>query len=211
MTRPVLRTGLYAITDSRLTRDLPVEIAVEHALRGGACVIQYREKVADSDVRERVAARLAGVCRARGVPLIINDDIELAARCGAAGVHLGGSDSPVELARERLGDDAIVGASCYNSLERARAAVAAGADYVAFGRFYPSRSKPAAVAADPGLLTRAQQELGVPLVAIGGITPANGAALLAAGADLLAAIEGVFGAGNIAAAARAYTELFDPR
>lgn len=202
--------GLYAITDTGLSGDLAVEDAVKQAILGGARMIQYREKHLRGAELEATAARLAILCRRHGVPLIINDDIGLAARCGASGVHLGRDDSPPQAAREQLGDEAIIGVSCYDSLARATGAVAAGADYVAFGRFYPSRSKPQAVPADPSLLTRARAELEVPVVAIGGITPANGAALLAAGANLLAAIEGVFGQPDIEAAARGYADLFEP-
>jgi thiamine-phosphate pyrophosphorylase len=208
VTHALPQQGLYAITDSGLTGAVPLETAVEQAIRGGARAIQYRDKQADRHALETTARRLAGLCRSHGIPLIINDDIDLAARCGAAGVHLGRSDSALPEARRRLGPDAIIGISCYNDLERAQAAVAGGADYVAFGRFFPSRSKPDAVSAEPGLLSEARARLDVPLVAIGGITPDNGATLLAAGADLLAAIEGVFGQPDIEAAARRYTALF---
>ena len=203
-------SGLYAITDTGLLDNMAVDDAVEKAILGGARMIQYREKNLRGAALEAAAARLATLCRHHGVPLIINDDIDLAVRCGASGVHLGREDSPLPAAREQLGDEAIIGISCYDSLARASEAVAAGADYVAFGRFYPSRSKPQAVPADPSLLTRARASLDVPVVAIGGITPANGAALLAAGAGLLAAIEGVFGQPDIVAAARAYADLFEP-
>ena len=165
-------------------------------------MIQYRNKgpAASADIDEVVS--LAALCRRQGIPLIVNDDVELAATVGAAGVHLGRDDASPQTARVRLGADAIIGVSCYNDLQRARQARQAGADYVAFGRFYPSRSKPEAVPADPGLLTRAATELAIPAVAIGGITPANGPALLAAGASLLAAIHGVFGQPDIEAAAQ---------
>ncbi|MGB5260522.1 MAG: thiamine phosphate synthase [Gammaproteobacteria bacterium] len=208
MTQALLQQGLYAITDSTLTGTIPLEAAVEQAIRGGARVIQYRDKQSDRSTRETTARRLAGLCSSHHIPLIINDDVGLAARCGAAGVHLGRTDSSLLEARRQLGPDAIIGISCYNNLERAQAAVAGGADYVAFGRFFPSRSKPDAVSADPDLLSEARDLLEVPLVAIGGITPDNGAALLAAGADLLAAIEGVFGQPDIEAAARRYATLF---
>ena len=210
MRPPRLQPGLYAITDSDLTGDIPLETAVEQAIRGGARVIQYRDKQTDRSMRVSTAMRLANVCRSHGIPLIINDDVDLAARCHAAGVHLGRADSPMLAARQRLGPDAIIGISCYNSLERAQVAAAGGANYVAFGRFFPSQSKPDAVSADPALLSQARELLEVPLVAIGGITPDNGAALLDAGADLLAAIEGVFGQPDIEAAARQYAELFKP-
>ena len=200
--------GLYAITDSGLLRGVSLETAVEQAIRGGARVIQYREKQLSGAETAEMACSLASLCRRHGVPLIINDDVELAAGSGASGVHLGGGDCPPDAAREQLGNDAIIGISCYDSLERARTAIAGGADYVAFGRFFPSHSKPEAVSADIPLLTRARHAFDVPLVAIGGITPANGADLLRAGADLLAVIHGVFGQDDIEAAARRYADLF---
>ncbi|HSG11736.1 MAG TPA: thiamine phosphate synthase [Gammaproteobacteria bacterium] len=209
MSKRILQGGLYAITDSRLLHGISMESAVEQAIRGGARVIQYREKHLSGTALEQTAGKLAELCQRHNVPLIINDDVALAARCGADGVHLGKSDSPVREARRQLGTGKIIGVSCYNSLDRAQAAVAGGADYVAFGRFFPSHSKPDAVAAEAALLTAARHALDVPLVAIGGITPANGAALLAAGADLLAAIEGVFGQADIEAAARSYADIFE--
>ena len=211
MSAPSLPRGLYAITDSRLIPPGELEQRVSLAIAGGATVIQYRAKgsAAAADIDE--VAAVARLCRQHGVPLIVNDDVELAAAVGAAGVHLGRDDASLHMARARLGTEAIIGISCYNDLQRARQAVQAGADYVAFGRFYPSRSKPEAVLAEPALLTRASRELAIPLVAIGGITPANGQALLAAGASLLAAIHGVFGQPDIAAAARCYAALFQDK
>jgi thiamine-phosphate pyrophosphorylase len=154
------------------------------------------------------ARALVELCRRYGVPLIVNDDLELAAEAGADGLHLGQNDADLTVARARLGASAIIGISCCNSLEYARQAVLAGADYLAFGRFFPSSSKPQAVQASIELLRQARREFSLPLVAIGGITPANGGDLLAAGADFLAVIYGLFGQPDIGAAARAYTRLF---
>ena len=208
MTAPSLPRGLYAITDNQLIPPGELTRRVTLAIAGGAVVIQYRDKssatVADIDE----VTSMATLCRQLCVPLIVNDDVELTAAIGATGVHLGQDDISLLAARARLGAEAIIGISCYNDLERARQAVQAGADYVAFGRFYASRSKPAAVLAEPALLTQACRELARPVVAIGGITPANGQTLLAAGADLLAAIHGVFGQPDIEAAARRYATLF---
>jgi len=208
MEHPMPCCGLYAITDSRLIPAGCVVEQVSQAIDGGAVLIQYREKTLPREERIREARALAALCRERAVPLIINDDIELAAACGAAGVHLGRDDAPLDHARRRLGPGAIIGVSCYNRLDSARAAAGMGASYVAFGRFFPSNSKPEAVAASPSLLTRARRELRLPIVAIGGITPENGAALVQAGADLLAVIHGVFGQPDIRAAAGAYAALF---
>lgn len=208
MSTRILQGGLYAITDSRLLSGISMETAVEQAIRGGARIIQYREKHLHGQALDDTAGNLADLCKRCGVPLIINDDIELAMRSNAAGVHLGKNDRPLAQARAQLGPDAIIGVSCYNSVERALEAAAAGADYVAFGRFFPSGSKPDASHAEPGILTRAREVLTIPLVAIGGITPDNGAPLVEAGADLLAAIDGVFGQPDIESAARRYTALF---
>lgn len=203
--------GLYAITDAALLPDTRLADAVAEAIAGGAVLIQFRDKGDDGERRTRLAGAVLEVCRGAGVPLLINDDVALALRVGADGVHLGRDDAALAPARERLGAEAIIGISCYNDLERARRASREGADYVAFGRFFPSRTKPRAVPAAPALLRSARTELDRPLVAIGGITPENGRPLIEAGADLLAAIHGVFGAGDVRAAAAAYAALFAPR
>ena len=197
--------GLYAITDGP-RGDLLV--AAEAALAGGARVLQYRDKSRDHARRHTEAVALQALCQAHGVPLIINDDIALAAAVGAAGVHLGEQDADIAAARARLGPDAIIGASCYDSLPRARQLAAAGADYLAFGAFFSSPTKPHARRA-PAALLREAALLGLPRVAIGGITPDNGGALIDAGADLLAVISGVFGAADVHGAARRYADLFE--
>ena len=196
--------GLYAITDGPRA-DLIDACAA--AMEGGAAVLQYRDKSSDRARRHDEASALAALCARHRVPLIINDDVDLAAVIGAAGVHLGEDDADIAAARSRLGSGAIIGVSCYDSLERARDLAAAGADYLAFGAFFPSPTKPQARRATPDLL-RAARAFGKPLVAIGGITPDNASSLIAAGADFVAAIFGVFGQDNIFAAARRYAELF---
>ena len=205
--RPAIH-GLYAIADSGYLDAETFVPAVRAALAGGARVIQYRDKKDDAATRERLARELNALCRAHDVPLLVNDDVALAAVVGAAGVHIGRDDPDLAAARAALGPAAIIGVSCYNDLARARAAQAAGADYVAFGRFFPSRTKPQAVPADLKLLRAARAELQIPIVAIGGITPDNGASLIAAGADALAVIEGVFGQPDVATAASRYAQLF---
>ena len=198
--------GLYGITDGR---PLPQLLAsVEAAIRGGARVIQYREKSTAAARRSAEAQALLELCRGHGVLLLINDDVELAAAVGADGVHLGKDDGRVDLARVRLGPRAVIGVSCYDSLERALQAAHDGADYVAFGSFFASASKPAAVRAPLALLKDARARLGIPLCAIGGITPANGGELVQAGADMLAVIQGLFGAADVQVAAREYSNLF---
>lgn len=202
--------GLYAITSPALCRQ-PARLgaAVEAALRGGARLVQYRDKEADAQARRRTASSLLGLCRAHQAMFIVNDDVELAQAIGADGVHLGAQDLSLRQARARLGDTAVIGISCANVLERAVAAQDQGASYVAFGRFFPSRTKPDAPQAEPGLLRQARECLRVPICAIGGLTPANAGPLVEAGADLIAAVEGVFGATDVEAAARAYGRLFN--
>jgi thiamine-phosphate pyrophosphorylase len=204
--------GLYAITPTGLCADSArLLAAVAAVLRGGAAVVQLRDKHGTPQSRHANAHALAALCREHGARLIINDDVALALDCGADGVHLGAADSPLAQARAALGPRAILGASCGPSLERAHAALAAGADYVAFGRFFPSRTKPDAPQAPPDLLRRARGAFRAPICAIGGLTPHNAASLIADGADLIAAVDGVFGEGEpaaVEAAARAYARLF---
>jgi thiamine-phosphate pyrophosphorylase len=205
MTHPLLaRGGLYAVTDGPRGDLLDVVAA---ALAGGAALLQYRDKSTDHARRGAEARALQVLCVRYGVPLIVNDDVALAAAVGAAGVHLGEDDADIGAARDALGTQAIVGASCYDSIERARTLAAAGADYLAFGAFFPSPTKPGARRATSTLLRQAAT-LGLPRVAIGGITPDNGAPLVAAGADFLAAISAVFGARDVRAAAQRFATLF---
>jgi thiamine-phosphate pyrophosphorylase len=202
----VLR-GLYAITPEGLAEpDLLTRI--ERALAGGARVVQFRDKSADAARRRQRAAALLALCRAAGAPLIVNDDVELAAAIGADGVHLGREDGSVAAARARLGAEALIGVSCYDAWARAREAAAAGADYLAFGAVFASPTKPAAVRAPLELLGRARREFGLPLAAIGGITLARASAVIEAGADMLAVITDLFDAPDVAAQARRYAGLF---
>jgi thiamine-phosphate pyrophosphorylase len=195
--------GLYLITpDEARTERL---LARVDAVIGEAVWLQYRNKTADAALRREQAEALAALCRARGMPLIVNDDAALAQAVGADGVHLGEDDGDIAATRTRLGAQALIGVSCYDDIARARAA--AGASYIAFGAFFPSQTKPNARRATPQLL-RDSVELGLPRVAIGGITPDNARALIEAGADLLAVISGVFDAPDPRAAARAYRECF---
>lgn len=198
--------GLYLITpDEPDTARLLARVAP--LLDQGVAWLQYRNKHAGDALRREQAAALQALCARAGVPLLVNDDAALAAAVGAAGAHLGEDDGDIAAARALLGPGAILGASCYDSLERAGRAVAAGASYVAFGAFFPSASKATTRRATPALL-QAAAGLGVPRVAIGGITPANAGPLVAAGADLVAVIGGVFDAPDPAAAVRAYARCF---
>jgi thiamine-phosphate pyrophosphorylase len=200
--------GLYAITDSRLIPSLQFVATVEAAIKGGARVIQYRDKSTDNHQRFQQAQALHYLCQQYQIPLIINDDVTLAQQVGAEGIHLGQADAKLTTVRALLGNDVIIGISCHNQLALAKEAVANGATYVAFGRFFQSQTKPNAVAAHLDLLHQARQLLPCPIIAIGGITPDNGKQLIAAGADCLAVIQGVFGQPNICAAAQRYAQLF---
>ena len=208
MAQQSLLRGLYAITDPDLLPDEHLLPSVEAALRGGAIMVQYRDKTSGATDRLRRAGNLLSVCRNAHVPLLINDDAELAKRIGAAGAHLGQEDGELRAARDLLGPDAILGQTCHASLDLAEAAVEASADYLAFGRFFPSMTKPGAPAATPEILQQARQ-FGRPLSAIGGITLENAPLLIAQGADLLAVIGGLFGTDDVEARARAFTELFN--
>lgn len=201
--------GLYAITDPAFAGREDLHSQVEQALAGGASMIQYRDKGDDSAQHKRTALDLLKLCRQHNVPLIINDNLQLAAAIGADGVHLGRDDPDPVYARKLLGPDAIIGLSCYNNFDRAAMAHTMGLDYAAFGRFFPSTSKPLAIRADPELLRRTRRELEIPLVAIGGITPENGAQLIQAGADMLAVIHSVFGQSDIKAACMRFNQLFE--
>ena len=205
---PLPSRGLYAITTAADTGTVCLVRRVGAAIDGGAAVIQYRAKDREVTACRTAAAALLDACRSRNVPLIVNDDPTLAAEVGADGVHVGREDGDVRSARRIVGDRRIVGVSCYDRLDLARAAAEDGATYVAFGRFFPSPTKPHAVPAPVELLSTARGQLDVPIVAIGGITVHNGAKLIEAGADFLAVISGVFGGGEVENAARGYAELF---
>ena len=196
--------GLYAIT--RPGPDLVSDVAA--ALRGGARVVQYRDKSDDAELKLEEARQLKALCAAGDALFVVNDDPLLAQASHADGVHLGRGDRTVADVRAMLGPRMLIGVSCYDALYHAHAAVAAGADYLAFGSFYPSPTKPDAPRATLELLRAARAEFNLPLCAIGGITPGNAVSVVEAGADLIAAISGVFDADDIEAAARAYTEVF---
>ncbi len=198
--------GLYAITQTDNKSGDTIINDVISAIKGGAVLVQYRDKNPLDAVF--LASELVKICHQHQVPLIINDDVELAAKVGADGVHIGKEDGAIAQARRRLGADAIIGVSCYNFVEQALDAQNQGATYVAFGRFFPSTSKPLAAPAQIETLRQAKLLLTIPLVAIGGILPENGAPLLAAGADFLAVIGGLFES-QPEQSARAYQALFD--
>ncbi len=200
--------GLYAITpDLADTGELLRRVRA--ALSGGARVLQYRNKTAAPELRLAQARALQSLCTEFAVPLIINDAVELALSVNAAGVHLGGDDGDLAAARLRLGPHKLLGASCYDRIELARAAIAAGADHIAFGSFFASGIKPGAVRPPLDLITRAKQQFKLPVVAIGGITPQLAPQLIAAGVDAVAVITALFAAPDVAGAAREFQNLFD--
>jgi thiamine-phosphate pyrophosphorylase len=203
--------GLCAVTldDPLLPR---LSALVKAALDGGAPFVQYRNKMASRPLRRAQAAEMLRICRAAGAKLIINDDVWLAVEIGADGAHLGRDDAPggsLVAARDALGPKRILGVSCYNELARGEEAAAAGADYLAFGSVFPSRTKPAAAHAPLELLGEARRRFGLPIAAIGGITIENAPQVIAAGADMLAVVSDLFDAMDIKARAAAYQELFN--
>jgi len=199
-------SGLYAVTPD--LADTAVLLAkTQAALAGGARLLQYRNKTADENLRREQAAALRELCRRYGAILIINDHVELARDVDADGVHVGADDAGVAAARTRLGHGKIIGATCSNDLQRALAAAAQGADYVAFGSFFASAVKPGAVRAPLALLQQARRQITVPVVAIGGITLDNAARLIDAGADAVAVISALFAVPDVEAAARKFCQL----
>ena len=210
--KPTIK-GLYAITP-----EIPGVKNTAHLLRntraalmGGAQVVQYRSKSLDIAFKHEQAAELLELCREFRVPLIINDDVRLAALTDADGVHLGQDDTRLVEARINLGPDKIIGVSCYQDLASALRFEAEGADYVAFGSVYASSTKPDARLCPLSLISAAKAQLHVPVVAIGGITVNNARAVIDAGADALAVISALFDAPNIEACAQAFSNLYVTR
>lgn len=201
------RRGLYLLT--------PDEADTERLLRrtrplldAGVAMLQYRNKPAPPALRVEQAKALADACRATGTPFIVNDDWKLALSVDADGAHLGQEDGELRQARQALGPDRLLGASCYDRIDLAERAAAEGADYLAFGAFFPSGTKPVARRAETGLLKQAEKFL-LPRVAIGGITPENAQTLIDAGADLVAVIGAVFDAADPVAVVRAFNQRFE--
>jgi thiamine-phosphate pyrophosphorylase len=199
--------GLYLVTpdwpDTARLLD-----ATRRALEGGAALVQYRNKTASDTLREEQAGALLALCRRHQRPLVINDHLDLCLRLDADGMHVGAADASVAQVRAALGPERIVGASCYGQLALAEAAQAAGASYVAFGGFYPSRVKVYEVSTPLAIVARAKAALRVPVVVIGGMTAENARPLVGHGADMVAAISSVYGAQDAHQAALAFAELF---
>lgn len=199
--------GLYLVSPDWDDTDRLLDVT-QQALEAGAALVQYRNKTASEALRQEQAAALLALCRRHGRPLVINDHVELCLRLDADGVHVGGLDAPVAAVRSALGPDKIVGASCYGQLPLAQAAQDAGASYVAFGGFYPSRVKVYEVSTPADIVARAKAQLAVPVVAIGGMTAENARPLVGLGADMVAAISSVYAAPDAFSAAMEFTRLF---
>jgi thiamine-phosphate pyrophosphorylase len=199
--------GLYLVTPDWDDTGRLLEVT-RQALEAGATLVQYRNKTAGEALREEQAAALLALCRRHDRPLVINDHVALCLRLDADGVHVGGLDAPVAAVRAALGPDRIVGASCYGQFPLAQAAQDAGASYVAFGGFYPSKVKVYEVSTPQDIVARAKAQLAVPVVAIGGMTPQNARPLVGLGADMVAAISSVYAAPDAGAAAREFVTLF---
>lgn len=202
-------SGLYGITDGSTGQELINKVKL--AISGGMTVLQYRDKSSDYPTRLNDAMNLRELCCSNNIPLIINDDVELAKMLHADGVHLGQDDMSIGKARRYLGDNAIIGISCYNQLDLALAAQKQGASYVAFGAFFPSPTKPKAPTATLSTLQVAKQKIHIPICTIGGITLDNASQLIDNGADMVAVISNLFSADDIGSAAQQFSKLFtDP-
>ena len=201
-------TGLYAITDATQTNQQQLINDVEQALLGGARIVQYRDKTTQHEQRSNTARLLRKLTRQHNALFIINDDITLANDSHADGVHLGQDDLSISTARAQLGSTAIIGVSCYNDFPLAKQASDNGADYIAFGRFFPSRTKPDAIQASLETLQKAKRELDIPIAAIGGITTENADILINAGVDMLAVVDDIFSRTDIKATTLHYQKLF---
>ena len=199
--------GLYLVTpDWDDTEKLLA--ATEQGLLGGASMLQYRHKTANDDLQHEQASALLALCRRYRVPFIINDHLALCDRIDADGIHVGGTDASVAAVRTLLGKDKIVGASCYGDFELARQSAAAGASYVAFGGFYPSRVKKYAVTTSPDIIQRAVNELDVPICVIGGMTAENSQQLVDCGAHMVAAISSIYSEADQRLAAEKFVQMF---
>lgn len=206
--KQTLGKGLYAITDcENLTFDSLLD-KTRQILEGGIGALQYRDKSAGSQLRKERAMALQAICKQHRVPFLINDDIQLALDIEADGVHIGKYDAGLQEARQLVGQDFIIGVSCYNDIKQAETAQAMGADYIAFGAFYPTTTKQQTVPAKPALLSQGKDVLHIPLVAIGGITPDNGGTLVEAGADMLAVISSIYSSAEPTQTILQFNKLF---
>ena len=201
--------GLYAITDQQLIAPKKFAARVKQVLQGGAQIVQYRDKSQQHQLRFEQASIVVDLCKKFGAISIINDDIELAKIVEADGVHIGTDDDELSYARQELGEQKIIGVSCYANLSLAEQAVADSADYVAFGSIFASPTKPQAPIAGLDILRQAKQSVRVPIVAIGGITLDNLDDVVSSGADAVAIISGVFANEDISQQALQFSQAFN--
>ena len=199
--------GLYLVTPDWDDTEALIK-ATEMALTVGVGLLQYRHKTASGDLRLEQASALLKLCRQLNVPFIVNDHIDLCLKLDADGIHVGGTDASVAVVRTLIGKDKILGASCYGDFALAEQAQIAGASYVAFGGFYPSRVKKYEVSTPASIVSKAKAELTVPVCVIGGMTSENAKPLVREGADMVAAISSVYSAADIATAVREFAALF---
>lgn len=206
--KPIIRSGLYAITDCANLSNEELFARTKIILSSGISMLQYRNKKSEKNSNQEFVYRLNKLCRQHNSLFIINDDIELAKEINADGAHIGEHDQTLDQARNILGNDAIIGVSCYNDIKLAQNAEMAGADYIAFGAFYPTKSKTNTTVASIELLSQARQKLTVPIVAIGGIKPDNADPLVRAGADLLAVISSIYDNPNPEISINQFNQIF---
>jgi thiamine-phosphate pyrophosphorylase len=199
--------GLYLVTPDWDDTDALIK-ATETALSVGVGLLQYRHKTANGELRLEQASALLKLCRQHNVPFIVNDHIDLCIALDADGIHVGGTDASVAVVRTLIGKDKILGASCYGDFALAEQAQIAGASYVAFGGFYPSRVKKYEVSTPAAIVSKAKSQLTLPVCVIGGMTPENAKPLVKEGADMVAAISSVYSAEDIAIAVREFAALF---
>ncbi len=202
--------GFYAITDPKLTpyeNNLILE-KVEQALKGGTKIIQLRDKYHSNEFLLNFAKELKFLCKNYGAIFLIDDRVELAKMCDADGVHLGKEDMPIEEARKFLGKNKIIGISCYGELQKAKIMEKLGANYVAFGSFYPSPTKPEAKIISKNILKQAKEILKIPVCAIGGITLEKAKELINCGADMIAVISDLWCSKNIYEKAKKFSQYF---
>lgn len=199
--------GLYVITPDMADLNTLIH-KTKLAIEGGASMVQYRSKMLDRDVKMQQSAAILRLCRQYDVPCVINDDVEMCRILEADGVHLGEKDDNIEEVRRILGEDAIIGSSCYNQLERAKQAQKEGASYVAFGTMFPTPTKPSAPRATLALLKEAKREIHIPIVAIGGITMNNAHDVIETGIDAIAVITSLYEAKSIKETAETFLKMF---
>lgn len=202
-------SGLYVITDTNLMDQVNIVQKVEQAVQGGAKIVQFRDKISSFEIKLNLAKKLKTLCQKNNTLFIINDDIQLAKQVKADGVHIGKEDDDILEAKKQLGESAVIGVSCYNDIQRAQKMQNLGATYVAFGRFFPSKTKPHAPPADLSTIQQAKKQLKIPVVTIGGIDHSNAKTLIDAGADSIAVIQGVFAENDIHSAAKQLQNLFE--